>query len=57
MAMLSDISILGAEISSAVPLGATGDNIITRIPIILETHSQSVSADISLSIDRMVIRR
>lgn len=42
MAMLSDISIAGAGISSRVSLGATGDIINTQIPIILETHSQQI---------------
>ena len=49
MAMLLDIGVSGAGISSRVSLGATGDNIITRIPIILETHSQQIAVSASIA--------
>ena len=48
-AMLSDISVSGAAITSGLPLGAIGDPIITRIPIILETHSQQISVSAAIA--------
>jgi hypothetical protein len=42
MGMLTDISITGAGITSAVSLGAPGEEIEVGIPIILDAHTQQI---------------